>query len=458
MNRVDFEKYKKEKLEYDKEIRRLDYKIVEESVQLYNLSNRSKAVETKSMAKENDEKIYKLIDSIDKSEKTKKILTKQIFSKFEIIKKDLLKEIENLQQRCNNLKDQLIVSKIALNKIHDVYFDVLQIEPVINYIEIENQNINQIIELNNENENIEKINEDPENVIQKSTQQDIFDIPKQRVIDFENLLKYMHTISQNYRNEIEEKINDYINKYDILTDSTFMQNKFNNVRENFIVKFNNVIIKFKKDENLDEINNKVQNLLENNKNIEIEKQNLLNDTQVMKEKIEKLQDVYLVHSYARKILDEFILHQVNEEKNIRKSKINEDIAIFKKIQKITYDERIRHIIEVSKWTKVMESKLKYQRLKENDFQTIIYAIRQTENTCNINYENITNQILKLCEAYTKLEEIENVNNLNKQILDQNIETSDILKEGINVIKKKYLKIPFIGRKVANILNSNALNA
>ena len=52
MNRVDFEKYKKEKLEYDKEIRRLDYKIVEESVQLYNLSNRSKAVETKSMAKE----------------------------------------------------------------------------------------------------------------------------------------------------------------------------------------------------------------------------------------------------------------------------------------------------------------------------------------------------------------------------------------------------------------------
>ena len=77
---------------------------------------------------------------------------------------------------------------------------------------------------------------------------------------------------------------------------------------------------------------------------------------------------------------------------------------------------------------------------------------------DINYENITNQILKLCEAYIELEEIEKVNDINKQILNQDVEISNILKDGINTIKKKYLKIPFIGRKVAYILDSKALNA
>ena len=455
MNRIDFEKYKEEKIEYDKEIRKLDYKIVEESVQLYNLLNRLKAVETKMIAKENDEKIYKLTDSIDKSEKEKVKLTKQIFSKFELIKKELLKDIESSAYNFNSSDNNLLISRIALNKIQDVYFDLSQIEPIINYLELEKQNSKQ---LENNNVNKEIIKEESEKFIPKTIKQEAFDIPKQRIIDFENLLKYMQKISKNYREEIEKEISEYISKYDILNNSLFVQNKFNNIKDEYTVEFNETISKFKKDENLEEINYKVQNLLENNKKLENQKQNLLIETQVMKEKIEKMQGIYLVHNYAKKILDKFLILQIDEENKINKSQIMEDDEIFKKIQKVTYDERMKHIIEVSKWTKQIESKLKYKKIKENDFQVIIYTIRQTEDICNINYENITNQILKLCEAYIELEEIEKVNDINKQILNQDVEISNILKDGINTIKKKYLKIPFIGRKVAYILDSKALNA
>ena len=455
MNRIDFEKYKEEKIEYDKEIRKLDYKIVEESVQLYNLLNRLKAVETKMIAKENDEKIYKLTDSIDKSEKEKVKLTKQIFSKFELIKKELLKDIESSAYNFNSSDNNLLISRIALNKIQDVYFDLSQIEPIINYLELEKQNSKQ---LENNNVNKEIIKEESEKFIPKTIKQEAFDIPKQRIIDFENLLKYMQKISKNYREEIEKEISEYISKYDILNNSLFVQNKFNNIKDEYTVEFNETISKFKKDENLEEIKYKVQNLLENNKKLETQNQNLLIETQVMKEKIEKLQGVYLVHNYAKKILNKFLMFQVDEENKIKSSQIMEDDEIFKKIQKVTYDERMKHIIEVSKWTKQIESKLKYKKIKENDFQVIIYTIRQTEDICNINYENITNQILKLCEAYIELEEIEKVNDINKQILNQDVEISNILKDGINTIKKKYLKIPFIGRKVAYILDSKALNA
>ena len=455
MNRIDFEKYKEEKIEYDKEIRKLDYKIVEESVQLYNLLNRLKAVETKMIAKENNKKIYKLTDSIDKSEKEKVKLTKQIFSKFELIKKELLKDIESSAYNFNSSDNNLLISRIALNKIQDVYFDLSQIEPIINYLELEKQNSKQ---LENNNVNKEIIKEESEKFIPKTIKQEAFDIPKQRIIDFENLLKYMQKISKNYREEIEKEISEYISKYDILNNSLFVQNKFNNIKDEYTVEFNETISKFKKDENLEEINYKVQNLLENNKKLENQKQNLLIETQVMKEKIEKLQGIYLVHNYAKKILDKFLILQIDEENKIKSSQIMEDDEIFKKIQKVTYDERMKHIIEVSKWTKQIESKLKYKKIKENDFQVIIYTIRQTEDICNINYENITNQILKLCEAYIELEEIEKVNDINKQILNQDVEISNILKDGINTIKKKYLKIPFIGRKVAYILDSKALNA
>ena len=50
------------------------------------------------------------------------------------------------------------------------------------------------------------------------------------------------------------------------------------------------------------------------------------------------------------------------------------------------------------------------------------------------------------------------NNLNRKLLEQEMETSNILRNGINAIRRKYLKIPFVGRKVAYILDTKALNA
>ena len=167
-------------------------------------------------------------------------------------------------------------------------------------MELEKQNSKQ---LENNNVNKEIIKEESEKFIPKTIKQEAFDIPKQRIIDFENLLKYMQKISKNYREEIEKEISEYISKYDILNNSLFVQNKFNNIKDEYTVEFNETISKFKKDENLEEINYKVQNLLENNKKLENQKQNLLIETQVMKEKIEKLQGIYLVHNYAKKILD-----------------------------------------------------------------------------------------------------------------------------------------------------------
>lgn len=449
MKRENFEIYKKEKDEYDKRIRELDYKIVEESVQLYNLLNRSKAAETKMMTKENDEKIYKLTDSIDKAEKTKEKNTKEIFSKFEKMRKELLEGIKENISNLMELDNKIINAKIKLDKIQDVYFDLNEIEPLVNYLEPK-EKITRI--------KVADENKQSEIFIPKPVKQEIFDIPKQRIIDFENLLEYMHKISKNYRDEIEKELKEYIAKYDILSDSEIVQNKINNIKNDFISKFDETILKFKKDENLEELNHKVQNMIENNKQTEIQKQNILSETQIMKEQIEKLQDVYLVHNFAKKILNKFLTYQANKENVEANFQANSDVDTFKKIQKVTYDERIKHIIEVSKWTKNIETKLKYQNIKEKDFQVIIYIIRQTEDVCNMNYENITNLILELCEGYIELEEIEVQNNLNKMLLKQDMETSNILRNGINAIKRKYLKIPFVGRKVAYILDTKALNA
>lgn len=449
MKRENFEGYKKEKIEYDKKIRELDYKIVEESVQLYNLLNRSKAAETKMMAQENDEKIYKLTDSIDKSEKTKEKNTKEIFSKFEKVRKELLKGTEDNINNLMELDNKIINAKIKLDKIQDVYFDLDEIEPLVNYLDSKEQKTE--IKVADENKQSEI-------VIPKPIKQEIFDIPKQRVIDFKNLLEYMNKISKDYRNEIEKELREYISKYDILSDSEIVQNSFNNIKNGFTSKFNETIAKFKKDENLEELNHKVQNMIENNKQTEIQKQNILSETQIMKEQIEKLQDVYLVHNFAKKILNKFLTYQANKENVEANFQTNSDVDTFKKIQKVTYDERIKHIIEVSKWTKNIETKLKYQNIKEKDFQVVIYIIRQTEDVCNMNYENITNLILELCEGYIELEEIEVQNNLNKMLLEQDMEISNILRNGINAIKRKYLKIPFVGRKVAYILDTKALNA
>lgn len=449
MKEINFEKYKEEKNEYDNKIRKLDYKIVEESVKLYNLLNRSKAVETQTMARENEEKIEKLIDSINKSEEEKNKLTKQIFEKFENLREELLQKINKIK----NKDEKVLTSKIALHKIQDVYFDVEEVERIIKELSIEEKlENNEKIQEDNIKENIQEVFTPSQKI------NNIFDIPKQRVIDFENLLKYMNKISKEYRAEVEKLISKYIAEYNVLNDYNILQNDFQGIKGKYNAKFNKTIIKFKKDENIEEINNKIQNLIKNNEKIENEIKSYASETQVMKEKVEKLQEVYLVHNYAKKVLTKFLNMQAQEEENEKIKQKNDDSAIFKKIQKVTYDDRIKHIIEVSKWTKNIESKLKYQNIKEKDFQTILYLIRQTEDVCNINYENITNLILELCEGYIRLEEIELQNSINTELLKGNIEISNVLRDGINTIKKKYLKVPFIGRKVAYILDTKALNA
>ena len=209
MKEINFEKYKEEKNEYDNKIRKLDYKIVEESVKLYNLLNRSKAVETQTMARENEEKIEKLIDSINKSEEEKNKLTKQIFEKFENLREELLQKINKIK----NKDEKVLTSKIALHKIQDVYFDVEEVERIIKELSIEEK-----LE-NNEKIQEENIKEKIQEVFTPSQKiNNIFDIPKQRVIDFENLLKYMNKISKEYRAEVEKLISKYIAEYNVLND------------------------------------------------------------------------------------------------------------------------------------------------------------------------------------------------------------------------------------------------
>ena len=70
----------------------------------------------------------------------------------------------------------------------------------------------------------------------------------------------------------------------------------------------------------------------------------------------------------------------------------------KKIKKLSYNKRMEHIIEVSKWTKNVEEEIKYSDFEESDFQFVIYLIRQTENVCNSNFEQIANLIINLCDS------------------------------------------------------------
>ena len=96
-------------------------------------------------------------------------------------------------------------------------------------------------------------------------------------------------------------------------------------------------------------------------------------------------------------------------------------------------------------------------LEESDFQFVIYTIRQTESECNANFEQVANMIIRLCDANLQLEQIEENEKVKNKELQKEIDTTQILKDGIENIKKKYSKIPFIGRKVTSILSAKMLN-
>ena len=174
--------------------------------------------------------------------------------------------------------------------------------------------------------------------------------------------------------------------------------------------------------------------------------------------MQELTKVYFVSGYVKKIQQQIIRFQSDYEvNNISKQSNESDEEVFKKIKKLAYDKRMNHIIEVSRWTKNVEEKLKIFQLEETDFQFVIYLIRQTENVCNGNYEQVANLIIHLCDINLKLEAVEKNEKVKNKKLQNEENITNVLIQGIEGIRKKYTKIPFIGRKVTSILSAKLLN-
>ena len=120
MNKFDLERYKKEKEEYDKKIRSLDYKVVETSVEMYNAKSR------KSQFEEDGENsvVTELKNKIDYYELEKANLTKEIWNKVVSIKEKLREIINNKIIENPSEKNNYLIAIFKINKITDVYFNV----------------------------------------------------------------------------------------------------------------------------------------------------------------------------------------------------------------------------------------------------------------------------------------------------------------------------------------------
>lgn len=463
MNKLDLEKYKKEKEEYDKKIRSLDYKIVETSVELYNAKSKNH-----QLKKDDDEsKITELENKIDSYELEKAKLTKEIWDKLVFIKTKLREMINSKIIEDASNKNKFLTAMFIINKITDVYF-----------------NIEELIKLNFlfENETNEKINnkeEKLEEILLKnslmSEEKNIktvqtFNIEEQRVIDFENLLNHIEKVSKDYRRDVDMALSRFIENYDIVKNIEYIRNDFDNITNNYLEILKNIILNFKKDENFDEIKDRISKQEAKIKEID---NNIYTNFVEMKDierKMQELAKIYFVGNYIKKVESQVAKLQGDIETNSKKQiKVNnifipqknatEDFEnnVFKKIKKLSYDRRMRHIVEVSKWTKVVEEKIRNYSFQESDFQFVIYLIRQTENICNEYFEKIANLVISLCDNNLKLEAIEENEFCKNKKLQNELEATKILKEGIENIKKKYSKIPFIGRKVLSVLSVKMLN-
>ena len=449
MNNLNLEKYVKNKIEYDKEIRRLDLDIVAKSYQLYNIKSRAKSANIPFFNYDLEES--KLKSYIKSIEEQKQIKTNKIMQEFDTLKQDLIVQLDNGISKNAPNKDELFIKKMSLNRIVDVYFDVEKLQEITNSIHLEDSSL----EKNQEEKLSEKQFTDL--FVKVADTKPVFDVKKQRVVDFENLLKHIYKLSKDYRKLIEEKISKYISNYSILNDFEPIQIEIDKNKEEYINKFNESINKFEKLEKIDELKKKIEDIKSNIKNIEIENSNMVEESTILKNKVQELQEIYLVSSSATKIMNKFSKIEA-DNKNNAKNFINVSDDVFEEIRKLAHDERMKHIIDVSKWTKNIENKLKNCKIKEKDFQSILYLIRQTEDICNFNYEKVTNAVINLCDCYISLEQVEENNKTKKMILEENKTVAQTLREGINSIKRKYSKIPFIGRKVMGVLEAKALNA
>lgn len=455
MNKLNLEKCKKNKEEYDKKIKSLDYKIVETSVEMYNA--KSKNIQPNQEEDENS-KFNQLKYKIQQYELEKENLTKELWKSLAEIKNELSKIIDKKMREDQNKKGSYITAMFIVNKIVDVYFnadELLRLSYLFEEEETEKLTHTEIVE---------------QNIIKPEPQKQIvnFDIEEQRIIDFENLLNHIIKVSRNYRTDVEKALSRFIINYKIIKNAQYLQNDFDNITNNYLDIYKSVIKKFEKDESIEALQVRINNEEQNIKNIE--NKLLTNNIAIneMQRQMQELTKIYFVGGYVRKLLSQVDVLQ--EDSNVKNQNINENVSqlskkvekdngqeVFKKIKKLAYDKRMNHIIEISKWTKNIEEKLKFFHLEESDFQFVIYMIRQTESECNANFEQVANMIIRLCDANLQLEQIEENEKVKNKELQKEIDTTQILKDGIENIKKKYSKIPFIGRKVTSILSAKMLN-
>ena len=542
MNRLDLERCIKDKDEYDKKIRSLDYKIVETSVQMYNSKSRNAQFEPEDGE---NSKVNQLKNKIQQYETEKLNLTKELWEELVVIKTELNKVIDEKIKAQPEQKDEFLITKFIVNKITDVYFEteslsqlsyLLEIEdkePVepVNILEnektaeqenkiegeepvkpmniLENEKTaeqeNKIevkepaepINITEKEETAEQTNKIENKPLVSQVESNVpkpaavtiekpfeieevfkpvqpalqFNIEEQRIVDFENLLNHINKTSKDFRTDIEKALSRFIINYQIVKNTQYLQNDFDNIANNYLNLFKTIIQKFKKDESIDALQERIQNQENTTKNIE--QQLLTNNIEIkeMQRQMQELSKVYFVGGYVRKIQEQIAKIQGEQETEKTENKDgtnkifvprkdnmdNSENDVFEKIKKLTYDKRMDHIIEVSKWTKNVEEKLRVFHLEETDFQFVIYLIRQTENICNYNFEQVANIIINLCDINLQLELAEE-NGINKnKKLQEEATTAQILKDGIENIRKKYSKMPFIGRKVSSILNAKLLN-
>ena len=410
METKDIEKYKIKQKEYQTTIRNIDLKIVENNIKIYNLLECSD--------KQNNEEIKKINNEI----------------------KDL--ELQKKQETDN----MMLILKEIKSDIQDVYFDLDKIKCFVNNNKVNQDNSIKISEM-------EYLNQVSKN--KDINKQNTFNIKTQRIIDFENFFKSINNISNKYIKEIEEIIDEDIKEKRYLEETDELEYKSEKIYNQFILNLNTQVEKFKKDENIVDVSFRVQEINKNNKDIELKIKKSEEEAKELKEKLDSLQDIYFVSVYAKKIIKTFLNMQLKKE--IKNNENKADDEIYSSIKKIAKKNRIANMIKIDKWSNELITKVNKSNIKESKYEVIISIIRKGENNCNIQLERILNSIILLCDKYINLENVEIENNARKKVLAQNMSVLMVLSKGIENIKKKYSKIPIIGRKISYILEPKLID-
>lgn len=410
METKDIEKCKIKQKEYQTTIRNIDLKIVENNIKIYNLLECSD--------KQNNEEIKKINNEI----------------------KDL--ELQKKQETDN----MMLILKEIKSDIQDVYFDLDKIKCFVNDNKVNQDNSIKISEM-------EYLNQVSKN--KDINKQNTFNIKTQRIIDFENFFKSINNISNKYIKEIEEIIYEDIKEKRYLEETDELEYKSEKIFNQFILNLNTQVEKFKKDENIVDVSFRVQEINKNNKDIELKIKKSEEEAKELKEKLDSLQDIYFVSVYAKKIIKTFLNMQLKKE--IKNNENKADDEIYSSIKKIAKKNRIANMIKIDKWSNELITKVNKSNIKESKYEVIISIIRKVENNCNIQLERILNSIILLCDKYINLENVEIENNARKKVLAQNMSVLMVLSKGIENIKKKYSKIPIIGRKISYILEPKLID-